>query len=729
MLLIREEVGGAIVVARMRRSGVLRHAASVAVAIAAQAVVPAAQAAAPAAGAQDAPVTVLEPLQVTATRVPEPVSTVPAMVSIVEGRELRARGVDDLRGALALVAGVEAPPGGDAGPAGAVPSFWGLHEFDAFLLVVDGVPWGGAFNPAIPTLDLTNVERIEVLRGAAPVIYGATAFVGVIQVIHYPAGEAADRVELGYGSYGSLRGSASTALPTLGDYKQSLSVSGERQQFSDAREDINNGKALYRGAMPLAGGQLRFDADATLQHTVPNSPTVREGDALTTVTGRDENLNPADAHIDEHRYHFVLGYSLPTVLGQWDSTASYSHSNVRDRRGFLRVDMTPDDAGTNADYQDQDRGVIDSYFDTHLGTHLFDTVELVYGADLLYGSGKQQSTNGAYLATPGGGTPAATSTRPVDEINGIDDRRAFFGQYLQADWKPAPRWDVLAGLRLNETQERKTSTHIDTADASADIDAYDRRSKTRFSGMLGASYIAWMSGADQAVVFADYRNTFKPAAIDFGPDVTPDVLNPETARSYETGVKGRLLDGRLDYDVDFFFLHFNNLVVATTDADGDPQMRNAGSELFRGVEFETRYHFNSDLSLAANYSYHNARFGPYAETAEDGSTQSLDGKQLELSPHALAALGLLYTPAQGLNASAIGNYIGRRYLDRANQAPTDGYLTIDASLGYRWHRFGAALYGSNLSNRRPPVTESEFGDSSYYLLPARRVLFTVSADL
>ena len=42
---------------------------------------------------------------------------------------------------LALVPGVEAPAGGDAGPSSSVPSFWGLHEFDAFLLIQDGIPW------------------------------------------------------------------------------------------------------------------------------------------------------------------------------------------------------------------------------------------------------------------------------------------------------------------------------------------------------------------------------------------------------------------------------------------------------------------------------------------------------------------------------------------------------------------------------------------------------------
>jgi outer membrane cobalamin receptor len=85
--------------------------------------------------------------------------------------------VTDLRSALALATGVDIAPGADQGPAASVPEFWGLKEFDAFLLVVDGVPWGGTFNPALETLSLVDVERIEILRGAAPVMYGTTSFV------------------------------------------------------------------------------------------------------------------------------------------------------------------------------------------------------------------------------------------------------------------------------------------------------------------------------------------------------------------------------------------------------------------------------------------------------------------------------------------------------------------------------------------------------------------------
>jgi outer membrane receptor protein involved in Fe transport len=120
----------------------------------------------------------LPTVEVTTSKIAEPVDSTPAMITVISGEELRARNVQDLRQALSLVGGVDIAPGGDAGPAGSVPGMWGLREFDAFLLVVDGIPSGGAFNPALTTLDLTNVERIEVLRGPAPVMYGATSFVG-----------------------------------------------------------------------------------------------------------------------------------------------------------------------------------------------------------------------------------------------------------------------------------------------------------------------------------------------------------------------------------------------------------------------------------------------------------------------------------------------------------------------------------------------------------------------
>src|SRR5262249_21976189 len=147
-------------------------------------------------------ITTSETVQVTASRLPEAVEPEPASLTIVTGDQLRATGAMDLASAMNLVAGVSIAQGSDGGPASSVPELWGLREFDAFLLVVDNVPWGGAFNPSLATLDLNDIDRIEVMRGAAPVMYGATSFVGVIHVIHMSADQKGDRVSAYGGNYG-----------------------------------------------------------------------------------------------------------------------------------------------------------------------------------------------------------------------------------------------------------------------------------------------------------------------------------------------------------------------------------------------------------------------------------------------------------------------------------------------------------------------------------------------
>src|SRR6478609_8853249 len=78
-------------------------------------------------------------IEVVATRPPEATHDIPASIDVIPRQHLRVRGVTSVVDALSLAAGIAVAPGGDAGPASAVPEIWGLREFDAFLLVVDGI--------------------------------------------------------------------------------------------------------------------------------------------------------------------------------------------------------------------------------------------------------------------------------------------------------------------------------------------------------------------------------------------------------------------------------------------------------------------------------------------------------------------------------------------------------------------------------------------------------------
>ncbi len=653
----------------------------------------------------------LHTIVVTATRTPEPEGRIPIDISVVPRKTLGALGAQDMAGALSLVPGVEAPAGGDAGPSSAVPAFWGLHEFDAFLLVVDGVPWGGAFNPAIPTLDLTDVERIEVMKGSAPVMYGATSFVGVVQVLHYPAGHASNEADLSYGGYGSLRGSVSLALPRLGSYRQSLAIDGERLGFADGRESVANERGLYRGALEVGGGTLRIDANLSFVKDVPPSPVIRSGATLTPLTPINANFNPADARINENAYQLSLDYSHPTPLGQWDTRVSYAYSKVTDIRAFLHPDLSG-----AADTQNQHRLIEDGYLDTHLAIKGSRRARLLVGADLLYGRGVQWTLNGngAYTVPLDGAlVPPPSWVFPPNEIGTLDDRRLFAGEYAQLDFRPDARWDIVAGARLNEAYEHKSSSDL-TLPPLLLLAETVSKTIVKPTETVGVSYRLWRFGRNEARLYADYRQAFKPAAIDFGPDYTPALLSPETADSYEAGLKGAALEGRLDYQLEAFQLDFANLVVSTPSG----ALANAGGERLRGTELELHYDPIKRLALIATASYHEALYTQYLFF--DGvSTVNVAGRELPLSPHWLASAGVLYTPAHGLTASLVGQYAGRRFLDEKNTAPVGGYTTLHAQLGYRWGRYSVALDGTNLTNRRPPVTASEFGSESFYLLPAR----------
>src|SRR5258707_2721419 len=239
-----------------------------------------------------------EYVEVTATRIPEPADEVPASVTVVTGDDLRARGTTSLREALAPVAGVEIAPGADNGPASAVVELWGLKEFDAFLLVVDGVPWGGAFNPAVESVSLNDVERIEVVRGAAPVMYGATSFVGVIQVVHRHAGARGGVIDGFVGNRGSGGGSLSVPLPKAGGLASSLVLDYLEEGFRDDRTSFKRGHAALRSEAAAGSGVFRVTLAGPILAQSPASPRFFDGTELSPLVPIDANHNPEGAFLN-----------------------------------------------------------------------------------------------------------------------------------------------------------------------------------------------------------------------------------------------------------------------------------------------------------------------------------------------------------------------------------------------------------------------------------------------
>lgn len=655
---------------------------------------------------------VMDTLHVTATWAPLEAGDLPETLTVIDGAQLRLRGAKDLRSALALVSGVEAVPGGDAGPAGSVPALWGLREFDAFLLVVDGIPWGGAFIPSLTTLDLNDVDRIEVLRGPAPITYGSTSFVGVIHVIHRRPGAGEGHVELGGGSFGTVRGAAALDIGTRGR----LSLDGGREGFADDDAGVDRGHARYRMDLPHA---LHVDADVVVVNQDPASPHPRAGRVLDPDIPLDANHNPEDAKLDTKRFQ-VSGTQSNRYV---DWAFAVSHAKDENIRGFLQEDAADDGSTPNANGYTQDRELTELYGEAHRRFAASPKAGVTVGADLLFGKGDEESRNFTYYAPLDGGPQQSAADGATVENTEFEAERMFLGVFAETDWHPAPAWTVLAGVRFNNVEETREG---EREEDGAEVPAKVTDSKARLGGRLGVTFQAWESGADGVALYADGRDTFKPAAIDFGPEAEVDPLKPETALSVEVGARATLASGRLHCDASAFRMDFENLVVATI-RDGNPALENAGKERFDGVELDAELDVTPEWHALATYAWHDAKFRDY-EQDFGGTLTQLDGKTLEMSPKHLVSGGLSYAGSM-FHAEVLGNWIGKRWLNKRNTAEADAYGTVDASAGTHVGQVDLRVAGRNLTDRRDPVAESELGDAQYYRLPSRTIEGTISVRI
>jgi len=522
----------------------------------------------------------LDVVEVTSTHFSEPVQESPDSITVVSGDDRRARGATELRSALALVGGISVHPGGDLGPGASTPSMLGRTEADDFLLLVDGVPVGGAFIPAFATLDLHNVERIEVVRASAPVFYGTTAFAGTIHVIHYAAGKAERALHASAGSYGSAAVDGATVL-SQGPLRQSLSMDADRTRIAGNGVGSDRLHGLYRLAADTGLGAAHLDADAAVQWQKPQSPVPLDANGFPTSNlPPDFNQNPSDSRLDSDVGRLVAGLDGKSGATRWGSTLSWTRNWIRTIEGFFDSFPANDGVGFR-----ERRQINELFADLHAMRSLGAMVDATLGVNELLGRAQQDSTTFDYtIPTDGSAAPAGASV-PGTGGAALLAHRSLFGIYLQTRWKPATEVSLLAGLRYNVARQ-----HVQ---ATQDTTSADQSSQTnRLSGSFGASWRLWndVNGdLDDVVLHAGYSNTFQLAQLDFGPTAGFDpLLKPETQRGFTAGIKADGLDGRFDADLAVFYTDFDNQAL-NGSVGGLPALVSAGHTRYRGVEVESSF--------------------------------------------------------------------------------------------------------------------------------------------
>ena len=204
---------------------------------------------APAALIAEESVTTLDAVTVTAERFPVKEKESARFVTVISSVELKETGANNLADAVKRVGGFAykamAPLGISHGGMNSTLMIRGIK--DGELILVNGSPIQGAAGHAydLDTLPLDQIERVEILKGAASTLYGADAMSGVINIItKKPRNETAINGSVEFGNEGYHNHSISAALPgiNLGFNYQHLGNQTEisRSFSGEYRYDLDN---------------------------------------------------------------------------------------------------------------------------------------------------------------------------------------------------------------------------------------------------------------------------------------------------------------------------------------------------------------------------------------------------------------------------------------------------------------------------------------------------------
>lgn len=246
--------------------------------------------------------TLLDTVTVVGTRTETSVRDNPASVSVVGREQIEKRGADSVAELLRDIPGVTVV---DTAVAGMKRIRIRGEQSNRVVILVDGQEMTDHSSFGAPFLiDPSNIERIEVVRGPASVLYGAKAIGGVINVITKKGAAEPFVVELGAGYFSGSKGKQATAAMsgTLERFDYRLSVSGDEHKdrrvakgrhSPDSTKLPNSGSENKDASLHL-GVKLGEAENHYLSFKANRHELVADGweDPFSLVTLKNMDINP-----------------------------------------------------------------------------------------------------------------------------------------------------------------------------------------------------------------------------------------------------------------------------------------------------------------------------------------------------------------------------------------------------------------------------------------------------
>ena len=593
--------------------------------------------------------------------------------------------------------------------------------------------------------EVSSLEKVEVLKGSAAILYGQVAPGGIVNMVtKQPKFQFGGEVAIRAGSFDLYKPSFDVYGPV--NENMAFRVNGSFETANSYRDVVStkryyvNPSLLFRlgqrTELVLEGDYLRheFTPDfgiGSLDNTrISDLPRNRFLGALWSYNTTQQTTMTASV---KHR-----------LSEKWTLDASTSYQ-VYDRDYFSTERIQAD---ANGDWV-RPLGRIDTKENYYAGqvnlTGKFHTgkVEHTLLAGIDADRTKTLSFDFAFPEVPG--LPA----KGYDKINILDPEKYMartdmpeatatnrketpvnrYGVYMQDLVKLSAKLNLLAGVRWSYVaNEGVTNTHL----ANGTSEKESNLNNHSFSPRFGLVY----KPLPATSLFASYATSF---VVNNGTDIYNNALEPSTIDQYEAGIKNELFNGKLSANLTLYRIRNNNLAqTAEFDAAGlpnyDPSLKTlAGETTSDGIEIDLASHPTTGLDIMAGYSYNYMRYTNIA----DRPGNYREGERLVNNPAHTVNASIFYNfqePAlKGLKAGVTAFYVGERFggwnnkIDQAQNysrlIPVSGFTTIDISAGYSYRKASVLLKVSNVTNVYNYYVHENY---SINPIPPRQLIATLS---
>lgn len=223
--------------------------------------------------------------------------------------------------------------------------------------------------------------------------------------------------------------------------------------------------------------------------------------------------------------------------------------------------------------------------------------------------------------------------------------------------------------------------------------------------------------SSQTSFYTNYSESFTPNS---AMDKNGKILDPETGKGYEFGVKQKLFDDKFDLTTAFFKIEKENIALADPNAPAVGGWSiSSGKQESQGFEIDLSGDITSNLSVIASYGYVDTK----NKDANDKDLRNIPNHTANLfTTYKLTALNL---PDYYIGGGA--KYIGNKYADDANNIQLDSALIYNATIGYKKGNWKANLSVQNLTDEEyvDGALASNAAGTRVYVGTPRTVLATI----